>query len=669
MSTSSSTLATLLESLRLDGVSPKVRSQIYFKSSLTALSHAMEDQVLASDDRPLIIATFQHERFYRQEAHRYERIAAQTEQVYVLSAPETEFRNSSGAYETVAFDLADSLAQEWNLVVIGEHYASCLVCEERLEKPSTAQHVDPSRRFEGIWTFDRTVSTRAANLLLEQIVQYRPELGDKVKRAQEQLRADAESPVNLATPGPFAERLVTYLQAGQYKLLKAYRSIAEKERRESLVNSIATAVRRSLDPEAVSQVAVQELGEALDACRCLIYPCRADDANAQLNHEHLGRAVPSLVGQSLSLKNNPLFKEALVQEAPVYVEQVADDPRLQTSAALQKWAKKGKIESWLLVPLLHQGELLGMVELHRCGGEACDQSLWTDADVALVEAVAPQISVAFIQARAYAELEDLNQQLEALEETRYNLTAIVGHELRTPLATVKICLESLASEPDMSAEVRQVMLNTALGDAERLRQLVQDFLTLSRLESGRVKLLTEPLSIQECVSLALSNINARRAKVALPEISNEISDELPLIEGDGERLVEVLAKLLDNACKFTEPDGTVFIQAKTIEPEMLEVTIADTGRGIDPERLETIFERFYQEEGALRRTAGGTGLGLAICRQIITRLGGKIWAESEGADKGTQFHFTLPIAVLNTSKTEAPDSKSSRKSGARRRKR
>jgi signal transduction histidine kinase len=77
---------------------------------------------------------------------------------------------------------------------------------------------------------------------------------------------------------------------------------------------------------------------------------------------------------------------------------------------------------------------------------------------------------------------------------------------------------------------------------------------------------------------------------------------------------------------------------------MLEITITDTGRGIEPNRLETVFERFYQEEGALRRTAGGTGIGLAICRQIILNLGGQIWAESLGRDQGSQFHFTLPIA-------------------------
>lgn len=86
------------------------------------------------------------------------------------------------------------------------------------------------------------------------------------------------------------------------------------------------------------------------------------------------------------------------------------------------------------------------------------------------------------------------------------------------------------------------------------------------------------------------------------------------------------------------------IEAKSNGGQMLEVTITDTGRGIEPNRLETVFDRFYQEEGALRRTAGGTGLGLAICRQIVKGLGGRIWAESAGRDQGSQFHFTLPIA-------------------------
>jgi len=281
-----------------------------------------------------------------------------------------------------------------------------------------------------------------------------------------------------------------------------------------------------------------------------------------------------------------------------------------------------------------------MIEIHRC--EPLPYH-WDEDELTLVEVIATQVGIALIQAEAYANLEDLNQQLEALDRTRANLVAITGHELRTPLSTIQVCLESLASEPDMSAELRQVMLNTALTDAERMRKLVQDFLTLSRLESGRVEWHPEVLDLQECIDLARSSLRARRSDNQLPEIKAQVPTDLPLVRADGEWLVEVLTKLLDNACKFTPSSGQVIIEAHSNSKQMLEVTVADTGRGIEPNRLEVVFDRFYQEEGALRRTTGGTGLGLAICRQIVLGWGGEIWAESPGKDQGSQFHFTVPI--------------------------
>jgi signal transduction histidine kinase len=280
------------------------------------------------------------------------------------------------------------------------------------------------------------------------------------------------------------------------------------------------------------------------------------------------------------------------------------------------------------------------MELHHC--EATPIA-WKEDDVALVDAIATQVGVALIQAEAYANLEDLNEQLAALDRTRSNLVAITGHELRTPLSTIQVCLESLATEPDMSPELRQVMLNTALSDAERMRNLVQDFLTLSRLESGRVEWNLESISLVECIELAISNVKAKLSQEKMPKIRNRAAKNLPLVKADGEWLVEVLAKLLDNACKFTESDGLVEISVRSDGKNYLEVTISDTGRGIEPKQLETVFDRFYQEEGSLRRSVGGTGLGLAICRQIVNSWGGKIWAESAGKDRGSQFHFTIPM--------------------------
>ncbi|MBE9061445.1 DICT sensory domain-containing protein [cf. Phormidesmis sp. LEGE 11477] len=685
---------------------PNLRTQMYFKTSLTALSHAMEDQVLAgSEQQPLIIASFQQERFYRQEAQRYVRIGETSDQVYVLSASDTQFnktaKEQSTNYEKIDFDEEDALTEEWHLVVIDKHYSAALICRERqpmLVSPKrletetnpdqAASHLDQTRRFEGIWTLDRQVSLRAAKLLLDRIQEYRPDLAAKVERARDRFIPEIvnEAPdLEKVEKDPFAQRLITYLQAGQYKQLKAYRAIALQEQRARLINSITAAIRKSLNPSEIFAIAAAELGRVLDVSRCIIYRCTADDPDATIQHEYRQPHITSLKGATWPLKHNPLYQWVKAQHQTLAVDDIsnpssnpssnqgsstnsdqsplAPDIDLNTAQTrLRRW----QIFGCLLVPLIHKNRLLGMVELHL---DDKRKHRWSDDEIGLSEAIANQLSVALIQAEAYAHLEDFNQQLADLERTRSNLIAITGHELRTPLSTIRVCLESLLTEPDMSADLRQVMLDTALTDAERMRKLVQDFLTLSRLESQRVEWNLESLSLQECVDLALSSLRWQNSSNSAPaiRIETDIPDELPFVRADGEWIVEVLSKLLDNACKFTEGTSTegtsdaastagtstgygkVTISAQMRNAHTVEVIVADTGRGIEAERLETVFERFYQEEGALRRSVGGTGLGLAICQQIIEGLKGEIWATSAGKNQGTQIHFTLP-AVSQTSR-------------------
>ncbi|PSN14605.1 histidine kinase [filamentous cyanobacterium CCT1] len=642
MSNSTSVVEELLSAI------PQLRPSLYFKTSLTALSHAMEDHVLAGTAKFLVIASFQQERFYLQEANRYLRIAELTDQIYVLSALGTSFVSRSDNYETIAFEADDTLTQEWHLVVIGADYSACLICRERSPVPPTeGPPLDQTRRFEGIWTQDRYVAQTAAGLLLDRIEGYRPDLAAKVAIARQRYLDPTLAPPERLNgsggPDPFTQRLVTYLQAGQYKLLKAYKAIAAQERRERLVNSITSVVRQSLNADEIFAKAAQELGQALEVCRCLIYPCSATDATVTIAHQHLNNTVDSLLGETWPLATNPLFDYVQDTKETVAIAdtEARDSPFRQELEPIRPLLERWQIRAWLIVPLTYQGRLVGMIELHQCQPEPYE---WSEDDTALVDAIATQLSVAIIQAEAYTNLQDLNQQLAALDRTRANLIAITGHELRTPLSTIQVCLESLATEPDMPNELRQIMLQSALEDAERMRKLVQDFLTLSRLESGRVEWNLESLSIQECVDLALSSIHSSQDNAETPSITVKIPKQVPLVRADGEWLVEVLAKLLDNAQKFTPASGKITIQVTRSSPTHLQVTVADTGRGIEPSRLNVVFDRFYQEEGALRRTTGGTGLGLAMCRQIVEGLGGTIWAESDGKNKGSQFHFTIPIA-------------------------
>ncbi|MGA7955114.1 MAG: DICT sensory domain-containing protein [Gloeobacterales cyanobacterium] len=635
---------------------PSLRPQIYFKNSLTALSHAMEDQILAIDNRedpPLVIANFQKERFYRMEARRYQRISSQADQVFILAAPETEFFGEDTDCHLVALDANDPLAQEWHLIILSRRYAAVLVCREEAGKESWSEYgqdtlptLDPARRFRGVWSFDRKLTWRAASLILPKILDYRPDCAEILEN-HPMLSLIPGGPA-LLDPTVYTERLFNYLQAGQYKLVKTIKVIQGQERKERLVNRITSMVRSSLDPQVVLQLAVQELGEALHASRCLLYQ-PTGNGNYIIRQEFRATDVDSLVDYQENELSRKSLIELAVQRNQVVTLGMDDSGRSnyppEISGALsadhlvsikEEMQAQG-VQSWLVAPVIFQEQNLGALSLQQTDGES---RVWTLAEIELVRAVADQLGVALIQAEAYRSLQQLNQQLKSLDKARSDLITVTTHELRTPLTTLRVCLETLQENPDMEPSLRQQFLDTALQDSERLRELVEDFLILSRLEAGRVRWQMEKTDLKECFNIALSSM--RRREVSM-DLKLDIAADLPPVWVDRERLTEVLIKLLDNAVKFSKPPHTIEVSARAIEGAV-ELCVRDYGRGIEEDRLALIFDAFTQAEAVMTRTTAGCGLGLTICHQIITQQGGRIWAESEGLDKGSCFHIVLPTA-------------------------
>ena len=636
---------------------PNLRPQMYFKSPLMALCRAMEDLVLAGDDAPLIIANFRLGQLSSLNMRRYQRISQITDQIYIFvdstQQLDIEKINQEQYYNRIiALESTDILAEERYLVICGQQYTACVIAQEQRENASL---IDQGIRFEAFWTFERNICQAAAKWLLDKIALARTDLTDNLQHTRElyNLTFNTRAKQFLLTTQSidlevFAQRLVTYLQAGQYKLFKAYQVIAAAERKERLINSISSALRSSLDPQEVLQITVNELGKLFPHCRCLLYRLSAQDSSVIIECEYVSLEMTSLLGEQWLLINNPLFIAAQATNSALAINNVDNNIYIQKNEFLATKIKQAQIRSWLLVPIRYQDNLLGMLEIHYSGSS---DYKWQTEDIALVEAVANNLGVAIAQASAYTDLVELNHQLEVIERIQSNLIAIVGHELRTPLSTIRIFLESLAIEPDMPLAIRTEMLNTALMDTERLRQLIQDFLTLSKLETGNAYRRIEPLQLEYAIALAQNRIDKSYQNLAKPKIEVQLPPDLPTICADAEGLVEVLVKLLDNACKFTPKTGKVSIQAAITHHElsdsaatpMLEIVIADTGRGIEPSQLETVFDRFSQSESYLRRSVSGVGLGLAICRQIIHNMGGEIWAISEGENKGSQFHFTIPL--------------------------
>ena len=189
--------------------------------------------------------------------------------------------------------------------------------------------------------------------------------------------------------------------------------------------------------------------------------------------------------------------------------------------------------------------------------------------------------------------------------------------------------------------------------------MIKDFFTLARLQQGQLFYSQEFVELRVVLELAIAGLKIKKSGQFLPKINLKLPSYLPKIKTDEDRLVETITKLLDNACKFTDPQGEITIQVQVIKNNkeqlsncfterddlFLEVIISDTGRGISPNNLQAIFNCFYQEENALKRTVNGTGIGLTICYQIIRSLGGRIWANSAGKEQGSSIHFTIPVTT------------------------
>jgi two-component system phosphate regulon sensor histidine kinase PhoR len=230
-------------------------------------------------------------------------------------------------------------------------------------------------------------------------------------------------------------------------------------------------------------------------------------------------------------------------------------------------------------------------------------------------------------------------RLKKLEKIRQDFVANVSHELRTPLTTIKGYAETLlegALKEDVASQFVQVIKR----HTDRLTKIVEDLLTLSKIESREFQLKKEKISITEFIDDVLDFVKeaAQRKRITLSK--GEISPFLDVI-ADRHSLEEVFVNLLDNAIKYTPEKGDVTISAVENTLGEIQFSVKDNGIGIPREDIPRIFERFYRVDKGRSQEMGGTGLGLSIVKHLIQAHGGRVWVESQPG-KGSVFYFTLP---------------------------
>lgn len=231
--------------------------------------------------------------------------------------------------------------------------------------------------------------------------------------------------------------------------------------------------------------------------------------------------------------------------------------------------------------------------------------------------------------------------LEEAERRRMEVISDVSHELRTPLSTIRGYMEGLA---EGVVEPSQETWTLLYAEFERLGRLVDDLRRLSRAEAGQLDLSMAPMSPAEAVRLAVGGMLPLFDEKSV-ELKSAVSEDLPSILADVDRVVQVLSNLLSNALRHTPDGGRVVVKAEASGDDVtFEVT--DTGTGIAPEHLERVFERFYRVDKSRSRgeARGGSGVGLAISRALVEAMGGRIRVDSPGLGEGATFVFTLPVS-------------------------
>jgi len=239
------------------------------------------------------------------------------------------------------------------------------------------------------------------------------------------------------------------------------------------------------------------------------------------------------------------------------------------------------------------------------------------------------------------EIRDRFEQLAEVDRRKDKFLATLGHEMRTPLATMTTAVELMRLRGDDPASLTRLR-ETVERQIAPMTRLVDDLLDIARISRGRIVLKAEEVQLQAIVESAIETVRSLLDERS-HHLAIDMSEEPIFLFGDAVRLVQVVANLLSNAAKYTDVGGNIGLSGQKDGPN-LPLRVRDNGVGLTPELLERVFEPFVQADGTSDRARGGLGIGLALVRNLVHLHGGRVEARSEGPGRGSEFIVWLPLA-------------------------
>ncbi|NKX53309.1 ATP-binding protein [Arthrobacter mobilis] len=401
---------------------------------------------------------------------------------------------------------------------------------------------------------------------------------------------------------------------------------------------ISSAIRETNDPYLMVDLAVSGLGRAFGAGSVWLHTF--DDERVPLvdtvwspdggpGFEHPAAA------EARDLATALWGKGTVLTAGPDAEEEHAAHP------GLAKWAEVPGALASAVAPLGHGGGAFGLVWIVKAGKGAA----WSQAETALLQHVAGNLAHGLIQGHLITAQQQVVERLQELDTAKNNFVATVNHELRTPITSITgyldLVLEGAGGPlPEEAAQ----MLEIVVRNSTRLRELIEDLLTLSRMDFDDAILRTEPVRIGQLLETVAAALVPVAAGKEVDLVCNGGTDLVIL--GDAKKLEQVLTNIASNAVKFTAAGGEVHMDVEQTTAEdgspRATIRVSDTGIGIPAEDLPKLFNRFFRASNAL--AVQGTGLGLAIAKGVVQQHGGELTVESV-VGKGTMFAIHLPLSL------------------------
>jgi two-component system sensor histidine kinase/response regulator len=432
-------------------------------------------------------------------------------------------------------------------------------------------------------------------------------------------------------------------------------TITKQVRQLTALNKTGAAIASTLDIDKLLTTVLHLLLENMGFARMALVLYDSDERRAY------GIRIAGIPEETANTLENMEFiveddgsihSELLIHGRPVLVPDICAVASQMVPEFLAVCRQVGVI-SYVCAPLRSKERILGFVGADR-GHQTC-----APEDLEVLTTIAHDIAVAIDNARAYQQLEQLtatleqrvqgrtqelqsaNEKLRELDRLKSSFVSMVSHELRTPMTSIKGYVDNLLDGvAGPLNEKPTYYLQRVKHNVERLTRMINEMLDLSRIEAGAVKLAVGAVSIPDLLNDVVEGFQTVALEKGLT-VQAHSAEGLPHIQGDRDKLYQVLNNLIQNAVKFTPHGGKILVEAQERDTGFIEIGVRDTGCGIAVAELGRVFERFYRGESVAIENRGA-GLGLAITKNLVELHHGRIWAQSTPGE-GSRFTFTLPV--------------------------